>query len=80
MGVFASLMAMVSAYLAGGITAPYAVALAAVAVGFNIGTLAIVAATGAQVDARIRDAENAVQSISRAATDWTRVFSGGGAW
>ena len=77
LGVFASLMAMVTAYLAGGVTAPYAAALAAVAVGFNIGTLAIVVATGQQVDARLRDAENAVQDISRAATDWTRLFTGG---
>lgn len=80
LGVFASLMAMVTAYLAGGVTAPYAAALAAVAVGFNIGTLAIVAATGQQVNQRLRDAENAVQDIAGAARDWTRLLTGGGGW
>jgi hypothetical protein len=75
-GVFASLMAMVTAYLAGGVTAPYAMALEAVAVGFAIGTLAITMATGSQVNARVTDAENAVRDLGWAATAWTRFLSG----
>jgi len=77
-GIFWSLQAMVAAYIAGGVTAPYAMALEAAALGFNIATLGIVLATGQEVDARIRDGEAAIEGIAGAGQAWGRLITSWG--